>query len=275
MDLLRFIFSTIFLRHLLIAAAISVVFISGTFLGLNIYTHHKQSFSVPDFRGLTIEEVDRVAELKDLRYQVVDSVYDNHHPRGTVVEQNPRPNFKVKKNRRVHLTINAHNPEMVEVPNSVGVSLRQARAILETAGLRIGNLSYVPDIAVNNVLQQKYKEQVIEPGDSLEKGSEIDLVLGRGISNEKTQAPKLTGLTLDEAKNKITSRYLNLGAVIYDGSIHDFQDSLDAFIWKQKPPCNKKTRINLGTPVDIWLTADSTKLPVPCTENPGIPDPNE
>ena len=149
------------------------------------------------------------------------------------------------------------------MPNIVGVSLRQARAIVETAGLTIGKLTYIPDIAVNNVLQQKFNGNVIEEGDSIIKGSTVDLVLGRGPSNEKTAAPDLIGLLFEQAKERLTNRYLNLGAVIYDASFEDEEDSLNAFIWKQKPDYSEDTQMNLGSAVDIWLTADSTKLPLP------------
>ncbi len=115
---------------------------------------------------------------------------------------------------------------MVLMPNVLGISLRQAQAVIETAGLIVGRLTYVPDIAINNVLEQKYQSEMIEPGDSVPKGSRIDLVVGRGLSDEKTAAPYLVGMYLEDAINRITSRYLNIGAVIYDGSIVDFEDSL-------------------------------------------------
>jgi hypothetical protein len=66
---------------------------------------------------------------------------------------------------------------------------------------------------------------------------------------------------LEDAITRITSRYLNVGAVIYDSSIVDFEDSLFAFIWRQRPAYDEGTLINLGSTVDVWLTVDSTKLP--------------
>ncbi len=177
------------------------------------------------------------------------------------MDQNPPPELQVKKGRTIFLTINAIIPEMTRMPDVVGISLRQARAIIETAGLKIGRLSYVPDIAVNNVLQQKYKGDVIEEGDSIPKGAVIDLVLGRGLSDDKTAAPDLIGLHLNTAIDKITVRYLNLGAIIYDGTVETQEDSLDAFIWKQRPVFDSESLLNLGSAVDIWLTVDSTKLP--------------
>jgi len=262
MNFLKFLISRFFLKHLLIAISVIVFMSIIALLFLRIYTRHGQAFSVPDITGLSIPEADSILTAKDLRYQIVDSVFNANLTRGSIIDQNPRPEFKVKENRTIFLTINAFNPEIIRMPNIVGVTLRQARAIVQTAGLNIGKLTYIPDIAVNNVLQQKYNGNVIEEGDSIVKGSQIDLVLGRGLSNEKTAAPDLVGLYFEQAKERITHRYLNLGAVIYDASFEDAEDSINAFIWKQKPEFNEDALMNLGSSVDIWLSADSTKLPL-------------
>lgn len=267
MDFLKFLISKLFLKHLSIALLIAVFFVIFAFIFLRIYTRHGQALSVPDLTGLSIEEAKDVLTRKNLTCQIIDSVYNNIVPRGCIVEQNPRADFKVKENRTIFLTINAFNPEMVLMPNLVGVSLRQAQAVLETAGLFTGKLTYVPDIAINNVLEQKYRNMAIDPGDSVPKGSKIDLVLGRGLSDEKTMAPDLVGMYYDYAIEKITARYLNIGAVIYDGSILDELDSSFAFVWKQRPEYDETTLLNLGSTVDLWLTVDSTKLPQPDTLN--------
>ncbi len=265
MNFLRFIFSRVFLKHLAIALGIAIILIASVFLFLKIFTRHGQALSVPDLTGLSLHEADSVLMERELRFQIVDSVYNINADRGSIIDQNPRPEFKVKENRTIFLTINAFNPEIIRMPNVVGVSLRQAGAVIHTAGLQVGKLTYVPDIAVNNVLQQKYRGNVIEEGDSIIKGSEIDLVLGRGLSNEKTAAPDLIGLLMEDARQKITRRYLNLGAVIYDRSFMNADDSAAAFIWKQRPVYTEENEIliSLGASVDIWVTVDSSKLPLP------------
>ena len=263
MDFLRFLISRIFWKHMGIAMGITVLTFTVLFLFLRIFTRHGQALSVPYLSGLSIQEADSLLEERKLRSQIVDSVYNSFVSRGSVISQNPPPEFKVKENRTIFLTINAFNPEIIRMPNVVGVSLRQATAIITTAGLQAGELTYVPDIAVNNVLQQMYMGNVIEEGDSIIKGSAVDLILGRGLSNEKTASPDLIGQMFDLAKDRIISRYLNLGAVIYDGSFMDSEDSANAFVWKQRPVFDDENLISLGASVDIWLTVDSTKLPLP------------
>jgi len=275
MEFLRFIISKFFLKHLGLAIVITVAIVLITMLYLHLYTHHGQARPVPDFYSLTPEEVAEKAKENKLDYQIIDSVYTNIVDRGTVVEQNPKPGFMVKKDRTIFLTINARNPEMVQVPNLVGLTLRQANAILETSGLKMGKRIYVPDLAINNVLKQLYLGEEIQEGDSLEKSSSIDLVLGKGLSNRKTIVPDLISMTYKQAESRILDASLNLGAFTYDETVLTGKDSTRAMVWKQNPEFDEKNLIQLGSPVYLWLTLDSAKLLVPDTTSVLIPELDE
>lgn len=262
MEFIKFLFSKVFLKNLLIAVIIFIVILFSALLWLKIFTHHSQAITVPDFTGLHPEEVDIIARSKRLQIEIADSSYSTELLPGTVIRQNPVSGSKVKENRRIYLTMNALNPEKVVMPTVTGVSLRQAKAILETYGLFVGKLSYKPDIAINNVLEQRINDTIATPGHLVIKGSSINLVLGKGLSNETTVIPDLTGLSLHMAKELLMERYLNLGSVIFDENIQTEEDSLISFVWKQRPEFNQASRLNLGSNVDIWLTTDSLKLPV-------------
>jgi beta-lactam-binding protein with PASTA domain len=265
MEFLRFIISKYFLKHLGLAIGIIVMIILLTLLYLHLYTHHGQARPVPDFFSLTPEEVAEKAKENKLDYKIIDSVYTNVVARGTVVEQNPKPGFMVKKDRTIFLTLNASNPEMVQMPNLVGLTLRQANAILETSGLKLGKRIYVPDLAINNVLKQLYMGEIIAEGDSLEKSSSIDLVLGKGLSDRKTIVPDLISMKFRQAESRILDASLNLGAVTYDETVVTGEDSTRSIVWKQNPEFDEKNLIQLGSPVYLWLTLDSAKLQVPDT----------
>ena len=265
MDFLKFLLTKKFLRHLGLAVGLSVVLLMAVLLWLRIYTHHGKSITVPNLSGLTTEEVEDVTSSRHLRYEVVDSVFSTEMPRGTVLKQNPRANSRVKKNRKIFLTMNAVKPEMVSMPRLVGLSIRQARLALQNAGLSLGDISYRPDYAINNVLQQMQGGSVINEGTEIIKGTVIDLVLGMGPSNETTRIPDLIGFGLNEAATIIADYYLNIGAVTYDESMENEEDSAAAFIWRQYPEFEEFSRMNMGMEVDIWLTTDSSLLPQPDT----------
>lgn len=263
MEFFRFLTTKTFLRHLGLAVIIAVVLILGTLLVLKIYTHHGRTIMVPDLAGLTLDEVDDVTTSRRLRYEVIDSVFSTEMPRGTVIKQTPYASSNVKKNRKIFLTMNAVNPEMVSMPQLIGLSFRQARLALQNAGLAQGSIEYRPDFAKNNVLQQMHNDTVINEGTLITKGAVIDLVLGMGLSNETTRVPRLLGLGLEEASAIISDYYLNLGAITYDESFEEAEDSTGAFIWRQYPDYDEFKRLNMGMEMDVWLTLDSTLLPRP------------
>jgi beta-lactam-binding protein with PASTA domain len=265
MSLKKFLFSKIFVKNLALAMALGVGLIMILLIWLNIYTRHGQARPVPDFYGLTLEETAKLAKKNKLRYQVVDSVFTNVVPRGCITEQNPKPGFKVKKTRRIALTINAFSPEMVGVPNLIGLSKKQALAQIISAGLEVGKLNYKPDLSVDFVLDQLNNGKRITQNDSLQKGSVIDLVLGKGLSNQRTLVPNLIGLSLTTARNTILSSSLNLGTFNYDGSVKTATDTLDALVFKQNPDYKEDASLQLGSAIYLWLTVDSTKLPVDST----------
>ena len=221
MSLKKFILSKLFLKNLAIAGLIILAVIMILLLWMNLYTRHGQARPVPSFIGLTKEQTAELARKSKLRYEIIDSVYTNAVPRGCVVEQNPEPGFKVKKWRNIILTINAFNPEMVAVPNLVDLPVRQAQALIESSGLKMGEYRYKPDLSINVVLEQSYNGKPVHEGDSLQKGSVIDLVLGKGLSNQRAPVPDLIGLSLDQAKNQILNSSLSLGTYVYDNTIKD------------------------------------------------------
>ncbi len=148
MSIKNFIFSKTFLKNLGLAALIVVGFIMALLIWLNFYTRHGQSRPVPDFIGLTMDQTVQLAKKSRLKYQIIDSVYTSDVPRGCIAEQNPVPGFKVKKRRNIMLTINAFSPEMVAMPNLVNLPRRQAIALIESAGLKLGGTPrYIPDIS--------------------------------------------------------------------------------------------------------------------------------
>ncbi|HCT30132.1 MAG TPA: penicillin-binding protein [Bacteroidales bacterium] len=245
-------------------AIVGIVLIS--FIFLFIFTRHGQSYPVPTFTGLNHDAVEKLAKQYKLRYEITDSVYILTRKPGTIVEQNPPVGTKVKQNRRIFLTINAKNPKKVEMPNIVGVTLRQAKAILDKQGLIVGNLVFVPDIAVNNILEQKFKGKTIEPGKLIAKGSRVDLILGRGMQNERTGLPLLIGLNQSESRSKLIDASLNLGQVKYDETIKDYKDSLNAMVYSQYPAYSESNSISFGSRVDIWLTLNEARIPKIKTE---------
>lgn len=262
MSFKKFITSRLFIKHLLISIIIVVAIISIVLQQLKSYTHHGESYPVPDFTGLTIDEIDEVAKQAHLKCEIIDSMHFEDTNPGAVAEQVPEPGFKVKKNRIVFLTINSTVPEMVVLPKLTDISFRQALGLIENCGLVAGKITYQPSEYNNLVLNVEQNSKVLQYGDVIQKGSSVDLVIGSNSGIQDTPLPNLTGMTYAEAKSLLTSYMLNTGSLICDGTIITSEDTLAATIWKQYPGNNIRT-VSLGTSVDLWLTLDSDKISQP------------
>jgi beta-lactam-binding protein with PASTA domain len=243
-------------RTFLVNVIILVVFtITGFFAltgWLNNYTHHGQNIQVPDLRGKTISNLDKILAEHNFHYKVVDSLFDVDKLPGTVLDQDPAPKSKVKENRTIYLTINSTQPPDVKMPDLVDVSYRQAEAILQSFGLITGEISYESDLAKNAVLEQHFKGKKIKPGTLISKGSVIDLVLGDGLENiqSEVQVPDLTGLTQDEAMGVLLRASLSMGLVVFEEGI---KDSSKAVIYKQNPLPDEGIMLHPGASIDIFL----------------------
>ncbi len=226
---------------------------------LKIFTRHNNEISVPDFYSMSLEEANHVARKSNVRLDVIDSIYVKRLEPGAVFLQNPAAGSPVKKGRRILITINASQPKMIDMPNLVGFSLRQAKTELYSRGLSINKISYIEDIATNNVIEQRYKGRKIAPGEQVESESAIDLVLGLDYEDALTNVPYVCGYSLSVAEDNIFENSLNVGTVRYDDSVQTYQDTLDAVVYSQSPiniyePCRKGAKVNL------ILTIDQSKL---------------
>lgn len=249
-------------RNLLIALAIVVVLIVGAMIFLNRVTQHGKELSVPDFSNLSVEEAEYVASQAGMRVEVTDSVFVKRMKRGAVYRQNPTPGSKVKEGRRVVLTINAVNAKKVTMPNLVGLSLRQAKAELMSRGLVLNRLVYVQDMATNNVLRQLKGNREIEPGTMIDSESAIDLVLGLNDLDNKAYVPDVIGLKNMSAVEAMFDHSLNIKDLKFDDTVKDYDDSLNAMVYRQVPEPSDSISVAMGDEVMLYLTVDATKIPV-------------
>jgi beta-lactam-binding protein with PASTA domain len=258
--LIDYIEARIVLRNFVLAFLILIFGTAIIMQILKIYTRHNHDLAVPDLSGLTLRDAIVAARDRDMRVEVFDSVFMADFEKGTVVEQHPRAGLMVKKNRKIYLTLNAINPEKLAIPNLVDLTFRQASAKLESFGLKVGHISYEPDIGINVVLAQRMHGHNVTPGDSVIKGSSIDLVLGKGLSDERTGIPNLIGLSLEKAKIAASDRFLSVGAAVHDQTVVTGDDELNATIFRQKPEAGSGITLPMGSAIDVWITLDSAKI---------------
>lgn len=254
MSLSDFLKSRVFFRHLLVSVVITILLLFGIFQMLAVYTFHGREVIVPDYTGLTINELKSAVTYADFEFVVVDSVYDPQKEKGTIVTQDPLPNSKVKQHRKLYLTVIASVPEKVSMPDLKDLTLRQAIATLQTYGLQLGQTYKVPDIGTNSVLKQMYQGREVRPGTMMVKGATIDLVIGSGMGGNRIQVPFLIGMSRSAVLNLLAADSLYIGAEIY----MDAKDTINARVYKQSPAFAPGLLLNTGQSIDLWFKADES-----------------
>jgi beta-lactam-binding protein with PASTA domain len=234
--------------HFLIAILTGAIFIVAFF---NIYlpytTNHGQTITVPNLQGMHRDQLEAFLGERDLEFQIDDSAYHAGSQPFVVFQQYPLPGSKVKQDRKIYVSINSKNPPLVKMPNLIDRSFINAQRELESFGLLLGEIKYVPDLQLNAVLKQSINEVDIPEGKLIPKGSKIDLTVGDGLSNRELDVPDLTGMPLDEAIELLQGSNLQKGTVIKEEKPGAPLNS----IIRQKP--SPGTKIQEGDMIDIWV----------------------
>lgn len=237
------------LIHLIIIATITILLVLAFFyLYLPKATNQGDTLTVPNLEGVPLQQVDEYLTKRNLRYEVTaDSSYSSAHPPFTILKQDPRAGSKVKENRKVYISVNAADPPKVNMPKLKDGSVKNAMMVMESLGLIMGEIEYVPDLAQNAVLKQVYKGKEIEEGTAIPKGAKIDLVVGDGLGNQVFSVPDVTGMDVEDAEVIIKGSGLKIGTMI-----SETQEGLPSrTIIRQLPSAG--TNIRIGEVIDLWV----------------------
>ena len=249
---IRFLISKSFIINLGIAVIVVIVIFFILFKFLDIFTRHGKELIVPDFSGMTVFEVDSAGYFEQFDLFVIDSLYDDKNKKGAIVMQDPLPDSRVKKGRNIYVSIVATMPETVIIPDLKDLTLRQAVNILESHKLKAGKLIYAPSFDKNAILEQFYMGDTAHPGDTLQKGSVIDLVIGSGEKLYKIPIPFLIGKTREEAIYDLNIASFNLGSEFYMDSIMD--ETVRVFM--QEPMWDSDLSHYPGDSIHLWYKSD-------------------
>lgn len=128
---------------------------------------------VPNFVNMDVEEAARVASRNDLGVLVVGQEYNADVKPNYIIAQSPEGGLMVRK-KTVVSVLQSLGP--LTVPNLVGLSLEDAKKVLESRGFRLGEIAYreVPDFTENRVVET-------DPpyGSKLSGGDVVNLVVSR------------------------------------------------------------------------------------------------
>lgn len=237
--------------HLVLVLLTSAVLIIGFF---NVYlpftTNHGETITVPNLQGMHRDKLEEFLDERDLDYFIDDSTYHVGMAPFLVYQQYPLAGSKVKKGRKIYVSINSGKPDLIKMPNLLNRSVMNAQREIENLGLLMGETKLIPDLQLNAVLKQQIKGSDIPPGTLVAKGTRIDLVIGDGLSNRELQVPDLRGMPLDEAVFLLKGSGLQKGTVLTE----EDPDVPANYVTRQKPDPGGKIRE--GDVIDIWISGE-------------------
>lgn len=188
MTFIKFLFTKVFLKQLLIAVIVLLGLTFVILFWLKSTTNHNQKIEVPSLAKMSLDVAEEKLEELDLRFEILDSSnYNPDFPKYSVIEQIPKAGEFVKENRKIYLTLNRSGYVFLKIPEVIGKTRRQAEPTLISMGFEIGKITYKSYIALDEVLEMTYKGKKLKSGDELQKTSVIDLVLGDGEGGLKKQ----------------------------------------------------------------------------------------
>jgi beta-lactam-binding protein with PASTA domain len=222
--------------------------------GLPVITKHGQTITVPDLKGIQVDEMKNILTARHLRYKITeDIIYLPSYPPSVVLEQYPRAGARVKEGRSIYITLNAKTPPEVLMPNLVDGSVRNAYITLKSRGLSYNTITYVKDIAKNAILEQCYKGYPIAPGTRIAQGAKIDLIVGGGLDQHTVIVPDLIDMNAEEAELLLLDIGLCIGNITYE----HIDNLSPGTVFRQQPKVGSE--LNVGNGINVWVVEANPK----------------
>lgn len=147
----------------------------GTVVNLTV-SRGEETIEVPDLRNKTRAEAETILKEMDFESLVVEAFSDTV-PKDTVIDQNPQPGQKVHKDSKFTVTVSS-GPEVIAVPNIVGLTESDAKTTLENAGLKYSVVEKSDETNAGKVIDQYPKADTL-----IKRGSTVTLYVGKSASS--------------------------------------------------------------------------------------------
>jgi beta-lactam-binding protein with PASTA domain len=157
--------------------------------------------TVPDVTGGSVDKADAILKKAGLRRGGTSEVPVPPEKVGLVVGQSPGAGARLPPDTAVALIIGkpAEDDNKITVPDVRGKLRGDAMALLQEAGLTIGDLSEKP---TDRVPPDAVLDQSPPPGSSAAAGDEVSLVIATAliIDVPRARVPQVTGIPFDRAE---------------------------------------------------------------------------
>jgi len=212
---------------------------------------------VPSIEGMTIEQAAQELAKAGLKYEIIERTNSVEIAKDVVINQFPDAGEHIKASELVQLKVSL-GPKYIIVPNVVDQLKDAAEKTLKDAGFVFVNTVYEfkDDIEKDKVFEQN-------PAAGLEIAENSTIIIKVSKGKDTVPVPKLTEMTLDQAKAALTAIGLTVGNISYAPS----STYAKGIVISQTPSAysetEKTTKIDLviseGKPVSKTISIDLKK----------------
>ena len=203
-DLSRFFSMSLTLLAMLVVALLSAL------VSMRLAIHAGE-VEVPNLAGLTLDEASAQTSKAKLNLGVENRFYSTTVPAGRVLSQSPLPGVSVRKGWHMRIT-ESIGPQRVDIPDTVGMTERDAAMAVRRASLDLGTLSRLPAPGASDIVLAQTPPANAEGVDK----PQVSLLL----STAETPAakafvmPNLVGISFSAASAKMREMDLRLWAIV-------------------------------------------------------------
>lgn len=232
----------------LIAAALLILsFVAFGIIRAGVFSTKAK---VPNLRDMSYEQAKTECEKAGFKISKGTDVYSSEISEKRVVNQDPEPNEEVRKGATITVNLSKGSKEGT-VPNVVGMSRDQAAKVLKQHGYVLGTVKEETSTeSRGNIIKQDPSA-----GTTVEKETRINVIVSDGKGKEKAVVPSVTGLSLEEAKRKITNAGFSVGKITYAES-----DAYGkGYVMYQQYAAN--TELDKGSKIDLEISKGAPEPP--------------
>jgi serine/threonine-protein kinase len=230
-------------KVIVIAALTSALVSAGTFFGLRHLSPGGGAFVVPPLSGLRVDQARQLLENQELLMVVSSRKEHAEIPAEHVISQVPGEGSKVKSGAQVSVVVSSGL--VVEVPALAGKPLARATQALNSAGLKVGEVTREasPEVPEGQVIRSSPAA-----GEQLSKDAAVALVVSQGPA--EVAVPKVLYKGLNQARELLEKAGLKVGKVTR--AYND--DVRPRVVLRQEPEAEEKAP--KGTEVNLILNGD-------------------
>lgn len=204
---------TVLLKHILLfgtsfmlAGIVFLVLMDSVVLP--IYQRSGSAIDAPDLRGIPVGQARSVVDSLKLALMVMEQDFDNSYPAGSVARQMPTPGTSIKPGRRIRV-IESLGSRPLTVPDVVGKTPRDARLIIQAAGLHVEDEGevWVPS---NDYVSGLITRQEPPADAEVPENTGMMLYISNGHPVTDTRMPNLEQLSLSAARDTLSAHGFNL-----------------------------------------------------------------